>query len=195
MHGRVAGWLATITTIRQPLFRGARGCGFGKLSSFQQPSVKISCFSAIIGPETAGRKSTEENAVGSRIAAVSSKTTNKGSKKRHVVITRKQRLWTLKKRLWALKKRLWTRNRTCGLEDNACGLGVSACGLANNAYGLENYNENSGKSSDQEFARPWRGPKRRVRPATLVKEGATSDNDNSPSHQDSEQFAPDVAGL
>ena len=60
MHGRVAGWLATITTIRQPLFRGAWGCGFGKLSAFQQPSVKINGFSAIIGPEAAGRKSTEE---------------------------------------------------------------------------------------------------------------------------------------
>ena len=36
------------------------------------------------------------------------------------------------------------------------------------------------KSSVQEFARPWRGPKRRVRPRTLATAGANSDNDNSP---------------
>ena len=61
LYDRVAGLLATVTTILKPLFGGTWGCGFVKLSAFQQPFVKIDCFSAIIsGPETAGCKSTEK---------------------------------------------------------------------------------------------------------------------------------------
>ena len=80
LYGRVAGLLATVTTILKPFFGGTRGCAFVKLSAFQQPSVKIDCFSAVVGPETAGCKSKEENAVGSRVTAVSSKKRHVGSK-------------------------------------------------------------------------------------------------------------------
>ena len=43
--------------IRQPPLRGHHGCGSRKLSAFQQSSVQVGCFSAVIGPRAAYCKS------------------------------------------------------------------------------------------------------------------------------------------